>query len=934
MTDVDYLRGRHRGSVRDGWSGLIARLSISGRLSLLVLLPLAAAVLAAGPFVAAQASDAAAAGRTAQAAANTRTVAALMGELQAERLLMSSFLASPGDDGTTVRRQQRTVDETVDRVRTELGAGISDELAAALVRTRSVQEVRDIAAVRGVSPDRVARSYHAVIEALVDALRLVSRQDSDDARGARQLTALDALLRGDEFAELRGAALVAAAVDPKSGQPLLDDSGAQAGLFVERFVQQADTDLAGLVVGVTEGQSAQAAAALGTRLPDPGNPAAVAGFSGETVRVVSELAVSRASAREQVTSLIAGSAVKRASGAGITAWAVGLGTALVILLVAALSVLVSRSIAIPLRRLTDGARDITGLVTNLAEQELADVSDRDQRVDIRLPQPAPIEVASDDELGRLTVAFNQMRATAVGLIDRQIVTRQNVSLMFANVAQRTQNLVSRQLALVDELERNEQDAGMLASLYRLDHLSTRLRRNADNLLVVAGAREEIGVSGPTDLSTALRAALAQIEDYKRVGIADPPDLELATSGVGADLVLLFAELLENATSFSPPTASVEVEARPGAGGSCDVVIVDHGMGMPADRLADENKRLVERERLDVAPTTVLGLFVVGRISRRHGLSVQLFATQGGGVTVRVSIPARLLVRRLPVVVEAPADRRLLEAGPHAIPAIVIPSAMNNGPFTWFADDAAANGRASAGPGAGGFGPRVSNPPPRVAGGAFVETTNGSVAAGPRDGADTRGGLRRREAGAQLPDAGRVVTQAGADRTPVQRRPHHDPSIARSELGEFEAGFSRAASGTTPAGLSSAPADVPPSAVRRAPASSVPGGRSVPSGSSVRSGPAARSVPGMPTRPAVRSGPPAPTGHDGPAPAAQRSGLTRRVPGTNMVPELRSGPPSRQPPGGQARRPLRRPEEERDQFDAFQDAVARSAQHDPTKETTA
>jgi hypothetical protein len=121
------------------------------------------------------------------------------------------------------------VDETVARIRAELGSGISDELASALVRVGSVQEVRDIAEVRGVSPDRVARSYHATIVALIDSLRLVSRQDSDDARGVRQLTALDALLRADEFAALRDAALVAAAVDPESGRPLVEDSAAQSG---------------------------------------------------------------------------------------------------------------------------------------------------------------------------------------------------------------------------------------------------------------------------------------------------------------------------------------------------------------------------------------------------------------------------------------------------------------------------------------------------------------------------------------------------------------------------------------------------------------------------------------------------------------------------------------------------------------------------------
>lgn len=880
--------------------GLVARLSIRGRLVLLVVLPLLSAVLAAGPFVAVQAFDAAGAGRTADTAATTRAVADVMGELQAERLVVSAFLASPGDDGTAVQRRQGAVDDTVARVRGELGTAIPDEVASALVRIGSVQEVRDIAAVRGTSPDRVARSYHAVLVALVDSLRLVSRQDSDDARGARQLAALDALLRADEFAELRDAALVAVAVDPESGTPLLEDSEVQSRLFVERFVQQADTELAGLVVGVTEGRSAEDVAALGARLPDPGDPRAVEGFAVGVAGVVGTLSQARQGAREQVTALIAESARSRAATAGVTAWVVGLVTAALILLVAFLSVTVSRSIAVPLRRLTDGARDVTGLVTDLAEQELTDIADGDQRGDVRIPQPQPIDVASDDELGRLTAAFNQMRATAVDLIERQIITRQNVSLMFANVAQRTQNLVGRQLALVDELERDEQDAGMLASLYRLDHLSTRLRRNADNLLVVAGVRDEIGVSGPSDLSTALRAALAQIEDYQRVRIADPPDLRLRAA-FGADLVLLFAELLENATSFSPPRAGVEVEALHADDGSCEIVIVDHGMGMPPDRLAEENRRLVERERLDVAPTTVLGLFVVGRISRRHGLTVVLTPTRDGGVTARVAVPARLFVRPAHAA-PAPAEVRP-PTGPTALPAVVIPEAAGGGPFTWFPDEPVLTGRASTG--ANGFGPRPAPAAPPVAPAARVPQQTGPHQTGPHQTGsqrtspqpiETRGGLRRREAGAQLPDLGRTAEQPRPDRAPVRPPPHHDPALARSEFGDFEAGFSRAAASPAPA------VPVP----RPAPADRMP-------------------------RPRPRPEPAAPA--PARAPADQRAGLTRRVPGENMVPELRNGPP-RRPVRGEPPQRLRDPGEDRDRFDAFEDAVARSTQHDPTKETSA
>jgi signal transduction histidine kinase len=204
--------------------------------------------------------------------------------------------------------------------------------------------------------------------------------------------------------------------------------------------------------------------------------------------------------------------------------------------------------------------------------------------------------------------------------------------MFANVAQRTQNLVGRQLALVDELEHNEQDGRLLASPYRLDHLSTRLRRTADNLLVVAGSRGETRIAGPIALTTALRSAVGEIEEYQRVKLDNVSAITL-NAAVGPDIVLAFAELLDNATSFSPPESVVEVSTEFPADGSCLVRIVDHGIGMTAERLAEENGRLVERERLDIALTKVLGLFVVGAWPG-HSLAVQLVQTPDGGVTAQ------------------------------------------------------------------------------------------------------------------------------------------------------------------------------------------------------------------------------------------------------------------------------------------------------------
>ena len=158
--------------------------------------------------------------------------------------MTAGYLADPTADESAMLLQQRVVSDTAESLRRSLGSGASDELSSALVRLGSLAELRQNARSRGVAQDSVARAYHAVIEALIDALRLVP-QRTTDAEGTRQLTALDALLRANEESALRGMALIAAAVRPQVGQELLADASAQSQLFTERFVQQANSDQAG-----------------------------------------------------------------------------------------------------------------------------------------------------------------------------------------------------------------------------------------------------------------------------------------------------------------------------------------------------------------------------------------------------------------------------------------------------------------------------------------------------------------------------------------------------------------------------------------------------------------------------------------------------------------------------------------------------------------
>jgi signal transduction histidine kinase len=468
-------------------------------------------------------------------------------------------------------------------------------------------------------------------------------------------------------------------------------------------------------------------------------------------------------------------------------------------LVVLFSVIVSRSIADPLRRLTRSATT----VADLASTELTRVSDSEDTSE-QVPQLAEVDVAPGGEVGELAAAFNRVQSTAAAMLERQSTNRRNVSLMFANVARRTQNLAQRQLTVVDELERNEQDPVLLERLYRLDHLSTRLRRSADKLLVIAGSREQAMITGPIELATALRSALAEIEDYKRVRLGTLCEVTLA-SPVASDLVLLFAELLENATASSPPNSVIELSAQIQSDGSCLVLIVDHGVGMTGEQLAEENRRLVDRERLDIAPTGVLGLFVVGRLARRHSLGVKLVETSGGGVTASVIIPPELFFS------QAPSRSNLLPAKPTglttpAIPVISIPLPWSpNDGFVWFDVDtaAAASGPpaqppvpvpvyASLAAGAPDFvdsapvsrqhaavaasgrelqsGPR----PPAVAGPAAAPQSNVDETNGARH------GLHRRVPGAQLPSTVKVPSPG-----PAREQPRHDPIAVRSTMAEYQ-----------------------------------------------------------------------------------------------------------------------------------------------------
>ncbi|MGW4060975.1 nitrate- and nitrite sensing domain-containing protein [Amycolatopsis sp. NPDC004747] len=908
---------------RAGGGGFLARLGIRGKLNLLLLPPLVAVVLVSVPFVLTQAGSAGAAAQSAAVARHAQQLGGLMWQLQRERLLTGAFVATPSASPDQMVQQQKVVDQTVAEVRGSLGDDAPDELSAALTRIGSLAELRQNAARRGVALDSVARTYNAVIDAVIDSLRLVPQLTSD-AEGARELTALDALLRANEENSLRAMALIVTALSPAAGRPILDDATQQAPIFVDRFVKQGDdgddANRSALVVRVEQSDAGRRVDELAAEVEKPRDAAATTKYVADVLTAADSHAGQRKLVQEKAISEITDSATERADNATQLAWTVGLGAGALFLLVAFLAVAVSRSIAGPLRQLTTAATS----VADLAGTELVRVTDTEEAEE-QVPRLATIDVVSEDELGKLAAAFNRVQTTAAELVERQALTRRNTSLMFANVAKRTQNLVGRQLALIDEVERNEQDTRLLASLYRLDHLSTRLRRNADNLLVVSGTRDETRIAGPIELSTALRSALAEIEDYQRVKLGVVAEV-LLSSALGADLVLVFAELLENATSFSPPGSMVEVDTMQLADGALLVSIVDHGIGMTAEKLAEENQRLVERERLELAPTSVLGLFVVGRLARRHELGVELLATPTtGGVTARLTIPASLFSHRTalrpkteqapaipaqaappiaspprhaaPATSATPADLSALDDfrppaperdRPAGLPAPAIPALLGPGNgFRWFRE------LEPVWPDAEPDAKPAEAPEPEVVAASALSSSE-SVAASASS--ESRGGLRRRVRGAQLPSPG---TSAPAAET----KPRHDPEATKAAMDGFASAFAKAAEAGPPstasfpkaAEVSALTADLPPASPTGVtePASPLP----------VRASP-------VPTAPFT-------------AAAQARDGLVRRVPGAQLAPGLRQQPAGRPLARAVVNRTKRDPAAERAAFDAFSAGLAKA-----------
>lgn len=665
--------GSPNGTARSGGGTPAARVSVRGRLpfrrrmDLLVVLPTVAMAALMTPVALHEADVAGQWNHAAAFLSSTKSVSQLIQDLSLERDKAQAAMSGNPDKAKEYQSAIATTDFQVEQVTSDFGRKATPTLTAALAAVSDLSYVRELPASEGMSQNYVLQAhvqqlvdtvYGAIDSQLVDALDFAGHAATGGPAASLEAE-LAALYSGDLAESQREASLTAFASGPTEYNAGEQYSTAlrwdQVALVQFGLVQKADSPadrnaiaalLASPQAEVFRSYQDRAEALYGKAF-DP-----IRGVNGNsqvnlqdiqtlTDRISLTAAFETASnAREaaeaQITDRIITLAHHNERQAEVTvAVLIGIGVVAAGGLMV-LSGLIRRSVVRPVLALTGAATR----VARAAAADLERVTDEDLGANGELPEFEAIPVPTDDELGDLAQAFNKVQETALLMLERQVTIRRNTAEMFGNVGHRIHNLTGRQLSIIDQVERSETDPVLLDRLYRIDHLAVRLQRGADSLILLSGEREANISGAPMRLTDVVRSAVGRVEGYQRVVLIAEDDAMVAPSAVG-DLTLMVAELVENAVSFSPASQRVEIAVGLSARGFV-IEIVDRGMGMSPEQMAQENARLVRRERLDLAPTRVLGLFVVGRLSVRTGAAVELSATTGGGTTARVYVPGFLL----------------------------------------------------------------------------------------------------------------------------------------------------------------------------------------------------------------------------------------------------------------------------------------------------
>ncbi|MDR8410718.1 nitrate- and nitrite sensing domain-containing protein [Nonomuraea sp. 3-1Str] len=581
-------------------------------------------------------------------------------DLALERDMAARFVASGrrSQEGDQFRRQQLVVDASVKRVfpvATVAEPSLSELGKKTLTNTRTrlgqLASLRQTVTKSQLPPLPTMEKYSETIAEILQLFDELSNGSTDE-----QLIAASAAVRAvarteEEASQQRGLltiALVRGSFLETEFNAFLD---ARSRRFSERSAFRAvatpaqrqfyDNTVASQKIGRSELYASRAvllhSTGVSLRRLDPATASDVNRWFDSMTETIDRLHAVQKSLSEQIATRSADiqGGEKQLAGLNIVIVAV------LLLMVLAMTSIMARSLVRPLRRLRGDAlkvasRTLPELVRNL----------RDGEVDAKSIRVPPIAVSSSDEIGEVARAFDEVHREAVRLAGEESRLRSNVNAMFVNLSRRSQTLVERQITLIDGLEQGEQDESRLANLFKLDHLATRMRRNSENLLVLAGQDPPRRWSQPVKLVDVARASLSEVENYERVVLQVPDGVSVAGQAVN-DVIHLLAELVENALSFSPRETRVTVSGSRIDGGGVMLSVTDSGIGMTQDELVQANERLVDAPTVDVSVSRRMGLFVVARLAHRHGIRVQLRPHGGGGLTAMVLIPESLLGNQPP-----------------------------------------------------------------------------------------------------------------------------------------------------------------------------------------------------------------------------------------------------------------------------------------------
>ncbi|MEU7577895.1 nitrate- and nitrite sensing domain-containing protein [Streptomyces sp. NPDC041068] len=574
--------------------------------------------------------------------------------VQQERRQTAVYLADPraSDAMAALRRSRSATDDVISKVRSNaadsnvrgsIDSGSGKRLTALVEALDGVESLRRSVEEGTIGRVGALKMYTKLIDPCFELLNSLNGfAGLDDVSFDQQGRALVGVSRARELLSredaMIGSALVARRI---TGGELrqISELRAQRTLLYEVNLAQLPEDERGGYERYWKGaETAQLRKAEQDVVESsPGTPRAVTsshwdGAAGRVLKDLSERDIEASDRFRERVEPEAFDVILRVILAGV----LGL---LALLLSLFMSVRIGRSLIKDLRRLRLEAHEASGVRLPGVLRRLA----AGEQVDVETE--APRLTYGKDEIGQVGQALNTLQRAAVEATVKQADLRRGVSEVFVNLARRSQVLLHKQLTLLDTMERRTEDTDELADLFRLDHLTTRMRRHAEGLVILSGAAPSRQWRKPVQLMDVVRAAVAEVEDYERIEVRRLPRIAVTGPAV-ADLTHLLAELLENATVFSPPHTAVQVLGEHVANGFT-LEIHDRGLGMAPDALLDANLRLAETPEFELSDTDRLGLFVVSRLAQRQRVRVSLQPSPYGGTTAVVFIPEALLTDDVP-----------------------------------------------------------------------------------------------------------------------------------------------------------------------------------------------------------------------------------------------------------------------------------------------